>query len=138
MEARASRRRRRAKVREGTKGICRGGAGGGEARATRGGRRRRGLEWREARMVGVWRGRRGGEERGMCGACDQLWRGEGVGIDGQLGRALVPSGLVQVMVHLIVSWPGPTLLNWGSCQPNSRGVPCLGRCLVPLCQPGLT
>jgi hypothetical protein len=40
------------------------------------------------RMVGVWRGRRGGEERGMCGACSRLWRGGGIDIDGQMGSCL--------------------------------------------------
>jgi hypothetical protein len=40
---------------------------GKEAGATRGANAGEGAKWREARMVGVWRGRGGGEERGMCG-----------------------------------------------------------------------
>jgi hypothetical protein len=63
------------------------GQGVEKAGATCGGIHRQGSEWREARMVGVWRGRRGGEERGMCGACGRRWRGGGISIDSQMGRA---------------------------------------------------
>jgi hypothetical protein len=68
-KARTSRRRQMAKVREGTRGVCHGGTGGGEAGATRGaGACRDGLEGGEdggrlararmrrgARDVRVWR-----------------------------------------------------------------------------------
>jgi hypothetical protein len=69
-EARASRRRRRVKVSEGTKGVCRGGTGGRGGR----GRRRRRPKWRDARMVCVWRESGGGEKHGMCGAWPMMTR----------------------------------------------------------------
>jgi hypothetical protein len=50
------------------------GHGAGKAGATCGGRRRKGPEWRETRMVGVWRRRERGEERGLCsGAWNMGW-----------------------------------------------------------------
>jgi hypothetical protein len=66
---RASRRRRWVKVREGTKGgLLQWVRGAGRQGQHVGGKAGEGAEWRKARMVGVWRGRGGGEERGMCGS----------------------------------------------------------------------
>jgi hypothetical protein len=87
-EARASRRRRKAKSQRwgrGPRGLSRQGRGRGGRGNTRG-QTQAGAKWREARIVGVWHEREGGEEHGMCGACGRWWHGGGVGIDDQIGR----------------------------------------------------
>jgi hypothetical protein len=55
-------------------------------------------------MVGVWRGRRGDEERGMCGACGRLWRGGGIDIDGQMGSCLADRPEAYPFNSVVV-WP---------------------------------
>jgi hypothetical protein len=62
------------------------GQGAGEAEATCESRNRAWPEWRDTRMVGVWRGHGGGKERGMCGAVVDDGANGGVDIDGQMGR----------------------------------------------------
>jgi hypothetical protein len=104
-----------AKVREGTKGdMSRHGRGPG----------RQEQHTRADTGEGRSGGRRGAHDvRGLRPTMER--RGASV----WMTKWVVPSGPARGTTHLIESWPDSTLLKWDPCQPDPRGVLCLGRCL---------